>query len=251
MSSAPTRARHRGRARPATVAVVVVVVVVVVVGSACADRPAEEPATPTSLSARAGTSTPAVTPDPTTPDPTTTTLPPAGGVDLAALSIDDDPTAPLPYRRDDWRTWVDVDGDGCDAREQALRDQSTSPAQIDPVGCVIIAGDWVSIYDGFRTDDPSQLDIDHVVPLENAHTSGGWAWTAEQRVRFANDQRNLLAVSARANRSKGSDPPDQWRPPDQGSWCRTATIWVQVKVAYRLTATTAERDALGQMLDTC
>jgi hypothetical protein len=227
-----------------------VAVVVVVVGSACADRPAEEPAAPTSGSARAGSSAPAVTPAPTAPDSTTTTRP-AGGVDLGALVIDDDPTAPLPYRRDDWRTWVDIDGDGCDAREQALRDQSTSPAQIDPVGCVIIAGDWVSIYDGFRTDDPSQLDIDHVVPLDNAHTSGGWAWTAEQRVRFANDQRNLLAVSARANRSKGSDPPDQWRPPDRGSWCRTATIWVQVKVAYRLTATAAERDALGQMLDTC
>jgi hypothetical protein len=35
------------------------------------------------------------------------------------------------------------------------------------------------------------------------------------------------------------------------SWCRYARAWVSVKVTWSLSATTAERDALGQMLDTC
>jgi hypothetical protein len=234
---------------PAVAVVVALVVVVLVIAAACSRRAAEEPAVPTPPSAEAGTSMPAAAPGSAGPGAT----PPSAeaGVELAALPIDDGASAPIPYRRDDWRTWVDVDGDGCDAREQALREQSSSPAQVDPVGCTIIAGDWTSVYDGFRTDDPAELDIDHVVSLENAHRSGGWAWTADRRVQFANDQRNLLAVSARSNRSKGSDPPNEWRPPNQESWCQMATIWVRVKLAYGLTATSGERDALGQMLETC
>ncbi len=174
----------------------------------------------------------------------------SGGL-LAALSIDDNPHPDHPYRRDDWPTWEDLDGDGCDAREQALIAQSTTPAQVDPFGCKVVAGDWISSYDGVTTSEPGDFDIDHVVPLENAHLSGGWRWDAGQRRQFANDQTNLLAVSASSNRSKGSSPPDEWRPPNRASWCGMATTWVQVKVAYGLTATTSERDALGEMLATC
>ena len=170
---------------------------------------------------------------------------------LAALSIDDNPHPDRPYHRDEWPTWEDTDGDGCDAREQALIAQSTTPAQVDPFGCKVVAGDWTSGYDGETTSEPSSFDIDHVVALENAHISGGWRWDAGTRRQFANDQANLLAVSASSNRSKGSSPPDQWRPPNRASWCAMATTWVQVKVAYGLTATTSERDALGEMLSTC
>jgi hypothetical protein len=170
---------------------------------------------------------------------------------LPALQIDDNPRPDHPYSRDEWPTWEDIDGDGCNAREQALIAQSTTPAQVDPFGCKVVAGDWTSIYDGATTNEPSSFDIDHVVPLENAHGSGGWRWDAGARRRFANDQSNLLAVSASSNRSKGSSPPDKWRPPNRASWCAMATMWVQVKVAYGLTATTSERDALGEMLATC
>lgn len=170
---------------------------------------------------------------------------------LAALQIDDNPAPDRPYSRDEWPAWEDIDGDGCDAREQALIAQSTTPAQVDPVGCKVVAGDWTSSYDGGTTSEPSSFDIDHVVPLENAHLSGGWRWDAGARRQFANDQSNLLAVSASSNRSKGSSPPDQWRPPNRASWCAMATTWLQVKVTYGLTATTSERDALGDMLSTC
>ena len=180
---------------------------------------------------------------------TSDALPPT--VPLAALSIDDHPNPDHPYSRDEWPTWEDIDGDGCDAREQALIAQSTSPAQVDPYGCKVVVGDWTSSYDGLTTSEPSSFDIDHVVPLENAHVSGGWRWDAGTRRQFANDQNNLLAVSASSNRSKGSSPPDQWRPTNHASWCVMATMWVQVKVAYGLTATTSERDALGEMLATC
>ncbi|MEI7593947.1 MAG: excalibur calcium-binding domain-containing protein [Actinomycetes bacterium] len=169
---------------------------------------------------------------------------------LAPLSINDDPHTGADYRRDDWHHWDDIDGDGCDARQQALKAASTIPANV-AAGCKVVSGNWISAYDGFMTSNPSELDIDHVVPLENAHISGGWSWDATQRRQYANDQFDLWAVSASANRSKGASPPNQWRPVQQGTWCEYAQRWTAIKIRWDLSATSAERDALGQMLDTC
>lgn len=169
---------------------------------------------------------------------------------LARMAIDDAPRSADGYRRAEWPHWRDIDGDGCDARQQALVAASRTPAQVD-VPCTVVAGDWVSAYDGKATSDPGDLDVDHVVPLEEAYRSGGWAWSTDQRTRYANDQVDLWVVSAASNRSKGAKAPDRWRPPDRSSWCTYAKRWVDIKVRWQLTATTAERDALGQMLDTC
>lgn len=170
---------------------------------------------------------------------------------MGVLEIDDAPSPPTPYDRDLWPSWTDVDRDGCDTREDELIASSATPAQVDPVDCAVVAGDWVSAYDGFATDQPGELDIDHVVPLEDAHRSGGWAWTIEERERFANDPDNLVVASASSNRSKGSRGPADWRPPRHEAWCETATTWIAIKLRHRLTATTREYQALGEMLVTC
>lgn len=168
---------------------------------------------------------------------------------LASLLIDDGPP-PGGYLRDLFPTWKDIDGDGCDARRQALVAASATPARVG-ARCAVIEGSWTSAYDGVTTTDPADIQIDHVVPLANAWRSGADAWTTDQRTRFANDQGELWAVSASSNQSKGDRGPDQWRPPREEVWCEYARRWTAVKVRWRLTATSAERDALGQMLETC
>jgi hypothetical protein len=206
------------------------------------------------------TSTPAPEPsttDPATPAPTTTPDPepaPAGpDADdlgrLARLTVVDTPP-PGGYVRDLFPTWLDIDGDGCDAREQALR-ATSNPAATVGGGCKITTGTWFSDYDGVTLTAPADVDIDHVVPLAEAWRSGAAAWTTDQRAVIANDQANLWPVSAASNRSKSDSPPNEWRPPRRDSWCTYARRWVTVKGTYRLTITTPERDALGQMLDTC
>jgi hypothetical protein len=189
----------------------------------------------------------------TTARPSATTPPPTPPTPdrphLGWLAIDDRPTPTVPYRRDDWPTWLDPDGNGCDARDDVLRASSLTP--VTAAGCDVAFGQWTSIYDARSFTAASELDIDHVVALEQAHRSGGWQWTAQQRAVFANDPVNLVAVSASSNRSKGSSTPDEWRPPAVESWCEMASVYVTVKATYRLTVTTSERDALGQMLDTC
>ncbi len=63
---------------------------------------------------------------------------------------------------------ADADGDGCDTRHEVLARDSTTPAQIDPFGCNVRAGDWLSVYDGEALTDPGDVEIDHVVSLKEA-----------------------------------------------------------------------------------
>ena len=90
--------------------------------------------------------------------------------------------------------------------------------------------------------------------LENAHESGAWAWTPEQRREYANYlgyRYHLLAVSGSSNRSKGDKGPDQWRPDNEVFWCEYAQAWASVKFVWGFSATEAERQAVKEMLERC
>ncbi len=173
---------------------------------------------------------------------------------LAELRIVDDAAPASGYSRELFPTWLDLDDNGCDAREDTLVAESLVTATVSASGCEVLGGRWLSIYDGVEVSEPSDLDVDHLVPLAEAWRSGASTWETARRAAFANDLSfpdHLIAVTATTNRSKSDSPPNEWRPPRQGSWCRYARAWVSVKVTWSLSATTAERNALGQMLDTC
>ena len=115
-------------------------------------------------------------------------------------------------------------------------------------------GEWLAPYTSTVVTDPSRLDVDHMVPIRNAHLSGAWRWTEQQREQYANhleDLQHLIAVTASANRSKGARGPEAWRPEDRSYWCRYAIDWVTIKDTWELTATAAEFTALEDMLATC
>ena len=62
-------------------------------------------------------------------------------------------------------------------------------------------------YNGDTVTDATRLDIDHMIPLKNAHNSGGGAWDKSRKAAFANDMSyadHLIAVTASANRKKGA-----------------------------------------------
>lgn len=229
---------------------VVVVALILLAVRAGRDSGPEGDAVPAVTTATASTTSVS---EATTNVPAPTAPSPVGGpVELAALRIDDSRSVSGGYSRDLFPTWLDFDGNGCDARDDTLAAESLAAVARD--GCDVTGGRWVSIYDGVTVTDPSELDIDHMVPLAEAWRSGADVWNAERRARFANYldySDHLIAVTASANRSKGDSPPNGWRPPAEAAWCRYATAWVTVKVTWNLTATTRERDALGQMLERC
>ena len=68
-------------------------------------------------------------------------------------------------------------------------------------------GRWYGAFDGHDLENTSYVDVDHMVPLRNAHISGAWAWSPEKKEMYANfleDDGHLIAVASRANRSKGA-----------------------------------------------
>jgi hypothetical protein len=154
------------------------------------------------------------------------------------------------YSRSRFPHW-ESQGEGCDTRDRVLQRDGRDVVTADD--CKIESGEWFSVYDGESFADPSEVDIDHVVPLANAWRTGAATWTDERREAFANDltRPQLIAVSASSNRSKGDQDPSQWRPPRQEYWCSYARSWITVKAYWELSVTADEKAALAQMLGTC
>lgn len=173
------------------------------------------------------------------------------------LTISIAPTASdIPkYNRKDWRHWVDADGDCQNARHEVLIAESeTTPVFADSEECRVTQVQLTAPYTGRQFGDASDLDVDHMVPLANAHKSGGWAWSKERKEDYANDlsyANHLIAVQASANRQKGSKGPEAWRPPRREYWCQYATDWASIKQNWGLTATQREVDALREMFEAC
>lgn len=195
-------------------------------------------ATTSSSAPAASTTTPPTTSTSTAP---TTTTPRPGPVSLVdQLRVEPEH---LPgYDRDLFKHWSDVDRNGCNTRCEVLAAERRPD-----VG-------WVSIYDGFVTNDASMIEIDHVVALAEAWRSGAWAWDDARREAFANDLDEpaaLIAVSSASNQSKADKDPAEWRPRLEAAWCQWATGWTQVKVKWDLSADVAEVKALRVILSEC
>ena len=156
------------------------------------------------------------------------------------------------YVRALFEHWRDIDGDGCDSREQVLKRDSVTLPQVDPYKCKVIAGDWVSPYDGARWSDPTDIDIDHVVALKEAWDSGAWAWSAATRNAYANDtsdKRTLLAVTDNVNQQKSDKDPSNWVPPLKSYLCTYLGNWISVKARWNLSMDKSEWGRIKNLLN--
>ena len=142
-----------------------------------------------------------------------------------------------------------------DARQEVLVEESLEPVTFETDRkCRLEWGRWWAPHLQHHLENPRHIDVDHHVPLKNAHLSGGWNWDAERKERYANDLANpahLVAISARHNRSKGARGPEEWAPPDNDLWCDYATDWTQIKERWGLTMTSYEAAIVMDMLGTC
>jgi len=159
------------------------------------------------------------------------------------------------YDRDAWPHWSDADRDCQDTRQEVLAAESEIPVKFrDGKQCAVASGRWRCPYTGKVITDPRQLDVDHLVPLHEAHRAGGHAWDREERERFANaldDPMHLVAVDKTANRSKGDKPPHRWMPPNPDHRCEYLRAWVDVKERWGLSQSEEERAYVDAALADC
>uniref|UniRef100_UPI003F4B976E GmrSD restriction endonuclease domain-containing protein n=1 Tax=Brachyspira catarrhinii TaxID=2528966 RepID=UPI003F4B976E len=140
------------------------------------------------------------------------------------------------YNRDDWGDWADEDNDGLNTRHEVLARESLVKPVIS--NNKVISGKWYDKFTGKYFTNAKDLDIDHLVPLKNAHISGASNWSKEKKNEYYNYMKNenhLVAVSKGANRSKGDKSPVEWLPPNEEYQCEYVREWYKIKTDWGLT----------------
>lgn len=177
-------------------------------------------------------------------------------VELAELGELAPSLPPTPPRYDRGKfgpAWEDLDGNGCDTRDDILvRDLTQVRRAAD--GCTVLSGVLADPYTGRRVEfrrgpHSGEVQIDHIYPLHLAWLRGAWLWTAPRRAGFANDPANLIATWGPENEAKGDSGPGQWMPPLHR--CAYAVAFIRVAHGYDLTVTQADRAALTRALASC
>lgn len=188
------------------------------------------------------------------------------GVDvLAGIAVLPQRTHRYDYLRsafgDAWTDDNDAPGghNGCDTRDDILNRDLVDVTQVFTRRCPIAVATGtlhdpytnavIAFQRGAKVGEAVQ--IDHIVPLSYAWDMGAYAWPPAERVRFANDPANLLAVQGQANQDKGDSPPGQWMPPNTAFACQYAIQFIAVLRGYALPVDQGSGDVLRQASGTC
>lgn len=158
---------------------------------------------------------------------------------------------------EDWS--FDFDRNGCDTRNDILARDMTNTVGSSTDDCTVFSGTLNDPYTGQQINfirgqgTSNAVNIDHIVPLSYAITVGADQWSYGDRVAFANDPINLLAVDGPTNRNdKGSKSPAEWMVPANPDFaCTYAIKWVEVLDTYNLEVKIADQAALASTLTQC
>lgn len=141
---------------------------------------------------------------------------------------------------------------GCSlsTRNQFLADTSVIKPML--IGCQVVSGQWIDPWTGDTITSAKDADIERIVPLNEATTSGGYAWSAETRWAFNDDPFNLVVVS-RSNRSgrPAGAGPDKWVPPSPELACWFVARWEAIKTRWKLTISAEEADVIRRYEPVC
>lgn len=147
--------------------------------------------------------------------------------------------------------------DGCDTRNIILNRDLEEVVVTSQEDCTVLSGTLddpysgkqISFTRGFDTSD--EVQIDHVVALSDAWQKGAQNLSFEDRVVFANDGLNLLAVDGKLNQQKSDSDAASWLPPNKAYRCQYVARQIAVKKEYQLWVTEAEKSAMKQVLSGC
>ncbi|WP_106582975.1 HNH endonuclease family protein [Murinocardiopsis flavida] len=166
---------------------------------------------------------------------------------LAELEVEDEGSG-SDYDRDLFPHWSTVEGN-CNTREHVLKRDGDGVETGED--CYPTAGSWTSVFDDVTVSDPSEISVDHFVPLAEAWRSGADTWTTDEREKFANDidTGQLWAVTPASNSAKGDKDPAKWMPEQESIHCDYALTWVHVKSTWKLSIDAEEKAAVEGLLD--
>ena len=146
---------------------------------------------------------------------------------------------------------------GCDTRNYILKRDMIDVKTRSLTDCTVASGKLNDLYTsktitfvrGAGTSD--KVQIDHVVALSDAWQKGAQGLSFNERVMFANDGLNLLAVDGKTNQDKSDSDAASWLPPNKAYRCLYVARQLAVKQKYRLWITSGEKDAMKRVLNDC
>ena len=146
------------------------------------------------------------------------------------------------------------DSSGCDTRNRILKRDLRKTTENKK--CQILTGILSDPYTSqeiqfSRAENSSAVQIDHVVALSDTWQKGAQNLSFEQRIELANDPLNLLASEGNANQQKGDSDAASWLPPNKNFRCEYVIRQIRVKKKYSLWVTSAEKDAMKNVLAGC
>lgn len=192
----------------------------------------------------------------TEPTPTVINLSPGNQTALAELEqLPIKGRAPKTgYNREQFYSgWPKIDG--CSLRERILKREFGQSAVLS--GCNVISGHFFEPYLGqtrtfsSKSEISKGLQIDHIVALSDAWQKGAQNLSKDQRYQLATDPLNLVAADGPANMEKGDADAASWLPPNKNFRCQYVARQIAVKRKYQLWVTSAERQAMTQVLSFC
>lgn len=172
---------------------------------------------------------------------------------LENLAVKEKDKSTKYYRKlfyDDWSTT----SSGCNMREAILtRDLRETVLK----GCKVQSGVLDDPYTGkmivFQRgpETSSDVQIDHVVALSNAWSTGAFAFDQATRYAISQDPLNLIAVDGPANQEKSDQDAADWLPSNESFQCEYVARQISVKYKYELWVTPQEKQAMRQVLERC
>lgn len=174
---------------------------------------------------------------------------------LENLAVKDKDTEHKYYRKlfyDSWGTTAS----GCNTREAILARDLMNIVYKDNT-CKVESGTLNDPYTGktinFQRgqDTSSAVQIDHIVALSNAWSTGAFELDEKTRYDMSQDPLNLVAVDGAANQEKSDQDASTWLPSNESFKCQYVARQISVKYKYHLWVTPAEKLAMKNTLATC
>ena len=172
---------------------------------------------------------------------------------VSSLKVRTDGSTIPEYDRNALPTgWRDLDGNGCNTREDVLKNNLRKYARFD--GCKIVSGTIYDYYNGKllkydkSVDSGGGIQIDHIVAIGNAWTSGGYKWSDDEWIFYINDMNILIPTASSTNNEKRDKDITEWQPSNANFLCAYMKKQVEIKTEYTLTATAEEKATFQNIL---
>ncbi|MCP4449508.1 MAG: hypothetical protein GY811_29860 [Myxococcales bacterium] len=138
---------------------------------------------------------------------------PCGGWKGVLSGLEVDEPHPGKHVQRPWRARQDKDNDCQDTVEELLIERSETPVRFETdKKCKVATGRWTCEYTGTVMTNRKDLVVEYVVPLDEAHATGGDWRDKGWRELFSNNTKNMVIVSKAWSTGRNSKVNQEWIP---------------------------------------